>query len=91
MNRPQPSRGNQRRRSHKRPALVDIWQAPKPLPDYEPIVAAPEVGVVLRSLGDPPMRGGVAAGHYFNAVVQRAAAVAIALSLSADVLASPED
>ncbi len=46
-----------------------------------------EVGALLRSLGDPPIHGGTAAGHYFNAVAQRSAAVAIALALSADLLA----
>ena len=92
MNRPQPTRGNQRRRPQsRRPTAVDIWQTPKPLPDIEPITVATEVGVVLRSLGDPPMRGGAAVAHYFNAVVERAAAVAIALALSADVLAQPDD
>ncbi len=33
--------------------------------------------------------GNVIAGHYFTAVVERAAAVAAALALSADLLAQP--
>jgi hypothetical protein len=44
----------------------------------------------LRSLGDPPMNNGHVAGHYFNAVIERAAAVAGALALSADLLAEPD-
>jgi hypothetical protein len=49
-----------------------------------------EVGAVLRSLGDPPMHNGAAAGHYFNAVIQRSAAVAIALAVSVDLLADAD-
>ena len=37
------------------------------------------------------MNGGTAAGHYFNAVIERAAAVAVALALSADLLATDND
>ena len=51
-----------------------------------------EVGALLRSLGDPPMIGGsVTASHYFTAVIERAAAVAAALALSADLLAQPTE
>ena len=47
---------------------------------------------MLRSLGDPPMIGGsVTASHYFTAVVERAAAVAAALALSADLLDQPTE
>lgn len=91
MNRPQRTRANQRRRSPaQRSGGVDIWRTPRELPAIEPIVPAREAGALLRSLGDPPMTGGIAAGHYFNAVIERAAAVAVALALSADVLAVPE-
>ena len=59
-------------------------------PTIEPITVPDEVGALLRSLGDPPTIGGnVVAGHYFTAVVERAAAVAAALALSADLLAEP--
>jgi hypothetical protein len=91
MNRPQRSRSNQRRKSPvNRPAPVDMWQSPKPLPDVAPIVATRDTGAMLRSLGDPHMTAGNTAGHYFNAVVERAAAVATALALSADLLATPD-
>jgi hypothetical protein len=47
---------------------------------------------MLRSLGEPPTIGGsVTAGHYFTAVVERAAGVAAALALSADLLAQPAE
>jgi hypothetical protein len=84
----QRTRPNQRRRPpSKRPAAVDIWRPAKPLPEVEPISVPPEVGALLRSLGDPPVTGGTKAAHYFNAVIERAAAVAIALAVSADLLA----
>ena len=92
MNQPQRPRNNQRRRSPaKRPAPVDIWRSPRPMPDIERIAVAQDAGAVLRSLGDPPMNNGHVAGHYFNAVIERAAAVAVALALSADLLAESDE
>jgi hypothetical protein len=87
-NRPQRSRNRQRRRAqqNKRPAPLDVWRVPAPLPELEPIPPCDDAGALLRSLGDPPMNNGHVAGHYFNAVVERAAAVAGALALSADLL-----
>jgi hypothetical protein len=62
------------------------------LPDVEPIAVPVEVGALVRSLGDPPTIGGsVAPGHYFNAVIERTAAIAVALALSADLLVQPDD
>jgi hypothetical protein len=91
MNRPQRSRNNPRRKSQvHRAAPVDIWRSPRPLPDVVPIAAPRDTGAMLRSLGDPHMTAGNTAGHYFNAVVERAAAVATALALSADLLAPQE-
>lgn len=92
MNRPTRARANQRRRSPaKRAGGVDIWRTPGPLPEIEPIAPARDAGALLRSLGDPPMTGGVAAGHYFNAVIERSAAMAVALAFSADVVAIDTD
>src|SRR3954447_17814993 len=80
-----------RRPQQRRPAAVDVWSNPGALPEIEPIAVAPEVGAVLRSLGDPPMVNASAAGKYFTDIVERAAAIAAALALSADVLAQPAD
>jgi len=95
VNRPQQQRKrpNQRRpQQAKRPKPVEVWRTPDPLPDVEPIAVPHEVGALHRSLGDPPTIGGsVAPGHYFNAVIERAAAIAVALALSADLLAQLED
>jgi hypothetical protein len=91
MNRPQRSRSKQRRRSQaKRPTAIDVWRVPGPLPEIEPITPSDDPGALLRSLGDPPMNNGHVAGHYFDAVVERAAAMAGALALSADLLAEPD-
>jgi hypothetical protein len=92
-NHPPRKRPNQRGTNRaKRSTPVDIWRTPDPLPDVEPIAVPHEVGALLRSLGDPPMIGGSAApGHYFKAVIERAAAIAVALALSADLLVQPED
>jgi hypothetical protein len=93
MNQPQRKRPKQRRTAQpKRPNPVDIWRTAGPLPDVEPITIPDEVGALLRSLGDPPMiAGSVIASHYFTAVIERAATVAAALALSADLLAQPTD
>ena len=98
MNRPQQTRtnnqsgrANQRRRSQgKRRNGVDIWRDTGELPALQPIVAPPEAGALVRSLGDPPLNNGMAAGYYFATVVERAAAVAYALAFSADLLATPD-
>jgi hypothetical protein len=92
VNRPQRSRANQRRRTPAKPSRpVDAWHAQRPLPELERIEPFDDPGALVRSLGDPPMHNGTNAGHYFVAVVERAAAVAAALALSAELLATPDD
>ena len=89
MSRPQ-RRGNSRRPPGNRPAPVDIWRDPGTLPDIEPITVPSEAGALLRSLGDPPMVDGSTAVKYFTTVIERAAVIAAALALSADLLATPD-
>ena len=88
----QPPRNNNRRRRSpaKRRQTVDFWHGPNPLPEVAPINAPHDAGALLRSLGDPPIFSGNAVGHYFTAVIERAAAVAMALTLSADLLADAQ-
>ena len=87
-----PRRPNQTRRpQQKRPNAVDIWRDPGKLPDIEPIKVVDEPGSLLRSLGDPPMFDGGGAADAFVEVIERAAAIAAALALSADVLAETTD
>ena len=83
------ARGGQRRKSKRsggQQHATDLWRASPPLPEVEPIAVPHEVGAMLRSLGDPPMNNGAAAGRFFSVVVERAAAVAVARAVSADVL-----
>jgi hypothetical protein len=92
VKRPQQVRGDQRRRPQgKSSGVVDIWRSGAPLPDLEPIEVAQDVRALIRSLGEPPMNGHSGAEHYFEAVIERAAAIAIALAFSADLLAGDDD
>jgi hypothetical protein len=89
-----PRRGNNnqtRRPPAKRAAPIDVWRVPGELPDIDPIAVPPDAGALLRSLGDPPMLDGSTANKYFTTVVQRAAVIAAALALSADLLLEPLD
>jgi len=94
MNRQTSKRTNQRRNTRpKRPTAVDLWRTPEDLPALEPVVVSSDVGALLRSLGEPPMAGAGTgaglrgnAGNYFEAVAERAAAIARALALSAGLL-----
>jgi hypothetical protein len=84
--------GNQGRRPPgRRPAPLDVWRNPGELPETEPIAISTEPAALLRSLGDPPMHDGADAAKYFAKVVQRAATIATALALSADLLATVAD
>jgi hypothetical protein len=64
---------------------------PGPLPEVQPVAPADDVTALLRSLGDIPIPGNGALASYFAAVVERAAAVATALALSAELPAAPPD
>ena len=89
---PPRKRNNQRRQTGRRPQQQDIWRTPDPLPDVEQVAAPHDVGALLRSLGDPPSIGGSnKAGHYVGAVLERTAAIAIAIATSADLLADDRD
>ncbi len=85
---PSRNRGGQKRKSKRggQQHKPDLWRESPAPPDVEPIAVPHEVGAMLRSLGDPPMNNGAAAGRYFSVVIERAAAVAVALAVSADVL-----
>jgi len=87
MNHPDQSRRNRgRRRPPPRTAAVDIWRTPAPLPEIEPITTPPDPTAALRSLGPPPMPDRANAAYHFATVVERAAAIAGALALSADLI-----
>jgi hypothetical protein len=86
------SRRNKRRRPPNRPRSVDLWRPVPQLPDPEPIVPAADPGILLRSLGTPPLQGqGSQAEHAFELVVRRSAMLASALAATAGLLAEPDD
>jgi hypothetical protein len=92
MNQPARKRRPARRPTVRRPTRsVDPWLVPAPPPDIEPMPSPDDVTALLQSLGDPPIAGGGPLASYFAAVVERAAAVATALALSADLPAAPPD
>ena len=72
--------------------LTDLWRPVAPLADPEPIVPAPDPTALIRSLGTPPLHGqGATAEHYLAAVIEKAANLARALAMSADLLAPDGD
>lgn len=82
-------RGRRRQRRGGKPLAVrdDIWRDHPPVPEVEPIPEPRDVGALLKSLGEPPLHNGAAAQLFFTNAVERSAAVALALTLAADVLA----
>jgi hypothetical protein len=92
VNQPRRNRSASRRpTTTRRPARpADVWQTPPPLPDVEPIAIPDDVSTLLKTLGDPPTAGGEILAGYFSAVVERSAAIAAALALSADLLATAD-
>jgi len=84
------SRRKQRRRSGNRGRSVDLWRPVPQLPDPEPIVPASDPGILLRSLGSPPLQGqGSQAEHAFELVIRRSAALASALAAASGLLSQP--
>jgi hypothetical protein len=82
------SRGKGNRSGSNRPAQRDFWGYTLPRPDpVERIRPSDDPTALIRSLGDPPLRGhGNVAQHYFKAVYERAASVATALAGASDLL-----
>lgn len=69
----------------------DLWRPPPPLPELRPIRASSDPSLLIRSLGDPPLGPkSVLAGHYLAALLERAAGTAVALAVSADLLAADD-
>jgi hypothetical protein len=86
----QPSRGGSRRRRGKKVKSADLWRPYAPLEAPEPISRANDATVVIRSLGSPPLKGqGTLADQHLALAVERAADMAMALALSAGLMAEP--
>jgi hypothetical protein len=69
----------------RRPAPTRDFWGPDALDDPPETVIRPtdQPTALIKSLGPPPFPGGEVARHYFDAVYERAAALAIALATSA--------
>lgn len=81
------SRRKQGRRRGNKPKPLDLWRAVPQLPEPEPIVPAQDPGILLRSLGAPPLQGqATQAEHAFELVVRRSATLATALAATAGLL-----
>jgi hypothetical protein len=83
-NRPNQRRNGNNNQQRRKPA--DIWREAPPLPPLERIVVSEDVGALIRSLGEPPLANATSAGSAFETVAERAAAIARALAVSADLL-----
>lgn len=80
-----------KRRRQKKAKPVDLWRPVPQLPDPVPIQPTPDPGMVIRSLGSPPLQGqGSQAEHAFELVARRASIMATALAATAGLLADPE-
>ncbi|MCB0975993.1 MAG: hypothetical protein KDB02_00920 [Acidimicrobiales bacterium] len=86
------SRRNKNRRRGQKAAPVDLWRPVPQLPDPEPIRPTSDPGMLLRSLGHPPLQGqGQRAEQAFELVVQRSSMLATALAATADLLETDDD
>jgi hypothetical protein len=89
--RPTQRRGNARRRPSP---SRNFWGAAPTDDDRDDLVIRPvdDPSVMIRSLGPPPLPGGeTMAEHYFVAVYEKAAALALALAAASDLLDTGED
>jgi hypothetical protein len=68
----------------------DFWRAVPVIDVPEPITPAVDPTALLRSLGPPPLAGQADAARYIGAVVERAAGLATALAVQADILAGAD-
>ena len=83
-----------RRNNSPRPAAEptpgEFWRTPPKASAPAPITPAPDATALLRSLGRPPLDH-TGADRYIATVAQRAAGLAVALAVAADILAGGDD
>lgn len=85
-----PQRSGNRRNSQRKKRTTaggDIWRPGGEIPPVTPIEVAEDAGALLRSLGEPPLPGGIDVSPYFQSAIQRSAPIAAALALSVDLFA----
>ena len=82
-----------RRNNNPRPAAEptpgEFWRTPPKAAVPAPITPAPDATALLRSLGRPPLDHS-GADRYIATVAQRAAGLAVALAVAADILAGTD-
>lgn len=81
-------RKQQGRRRGNKPKPVDLWRPVPQLSEPRRIEPATDPGMLMRSLGSPPLQGqGAQAEQAFERVVRRSAMLATALAETAGLLA----
>lgn len=88
-NNKQARRNNQPRQAAE-PTPAEFWRIPPRSSVPAPITPATDPTALLRSLGRPPLDH-TGADRYIATVAQRAAVLATALAVAADILADTED
>ncbi|MDQ6927989.1 MAG: hypothetical protein M3159_04915 [Actinomycetota bacterium] len=86
--RPSSRTGRPAPTTQRRPG--DFWRAVPKVDVPDPVIPAADPTALLRSLGSPPLAGQAEAGRYLAAVIDRAAGLATALAVQADILASED-
>ncbi len=81
-------RSGKRRRKSSAKAMRDFWGDPARLPEEsERVRITTQPAAVVQSLGPPPLTGQEqAAGHYFEAVYERAVVMAGALAAASGLI-----
>ena len=72
------------------PTAGEFWRTPPKAAVPAPITPAPDATALLRSLGRPPLDH-TGADRYLGTVAQRAAGLAVALAVAADILAGTDN
>ena len=89
INNKQPKRNNAPRPAAE-PSPGEFWRTPPKSSLPAPITPAPDATALLRSLGRPPLDH-TGADRYLGTVAQRAAGLAVALAVAADILAGADN
>ena len=84
------ARRNNQPRPAAEPTPAEFWRIPPRSSVPAPITPATDPTALLRSLGRPPLDH-TGADRYIATVAQRAAGLATALAVAADILAETDD
>lgn len=93
MSRQRRPQGRQQNRKENRQPARQFWgRRPEPLTPVSELAATADPTAMVRSLGPPPLGShGAIAGHYFEAVYEKAAALAGALATASGLLDDHDD